>query len=66
MPIVEMYMKGITFQTGRTQARTVIPEVLEFLTEGRIDATLVTTETASWREAPEALLSYTTKLVLHA
>jgi alcohol dehydrogenase len=65
VPIVEMYMKGITFRTGRTQARAVIPEVLAFLAERRIDPTLVTSETAPWSDAPEALLSYTTKLVLH-
>ena len=57
-------MKGISFHTGRVHSRAVLPEVLALLAERRFDPDLVTTERASWNEAPEALLQYTTKLVV--
>jgi threonine dehydrogenase-like Zn-dependent dehydrogenase len=65
LPLLEMYTKGITFVTGRVNSRAVLPEVLRLIAEQRIDPALVTTETAPWHEAPTALLSYTTKLVLY-
>jgi threonine dehydrogenase-like Zn-dependent dehydrogenase len=64
VPMNEMYMKGISFHTGRVHSRAVLPEVLALLVERRFDPDLVTTERASWNEAPEALLHYTTKLVV--
>ncbi|MGH7820719.1 MAG: alcohol dehydrogenase catalytic domain-containing protein [Candidatus Binatia bacterium] len=64
VPITEMYVKGITLQTGRAQSRTLLPQVLELIASGRVDPGLVTTERAAWEDAPEAILGYTTKLVL--
>lgn len=64
IPITEMYMKGITFRTGRVQSRTLLPEILELIRSGRIDPRRVTTETASWEDAPRAILQYSVKLVV--
>ena len=38
--------------------------MLELIASGAIDPSQVTSETASWDDAPEALLGYTTKLVV--
>jgi hypothetical protein len=34
MPLLPMYTRGVQFITGRVNARTVIPRVLELLTAG--------------------------------
>ena len=57
-------MKGITFHTGRVHSRTVLPAVLSLLEARRIDPELITTERARWPDADEAILGYTTKLVI--
>jgi alcohol dehydrogenase len=64
VPLTEMYMKGISFVTGRVPSRTVLPEVLRLIETQKIKPELITTETASWSDAPSALLGYTTKLVV--
>ena len=64
VPMLELYMKGITFTTGRVHSRTVLPAVLDLIAAGRIDPTRVTTETAPWGEAADALLGYSTKLIV--
>ena len=66
VPIMEMYSKGVSYRTGRVQSRALLPVVLDAIAAGRIDPSCVVTETASFDEAPEALLDYTTKLVLTA
>jgi alcohol dehydrogenase len=63
IPITEMYMKGVSFHTGRVHSRTVLPDVLQLIAERRIDPGLVTTEHAGWAAAAEAIPGYTTKLV---
>jgi alcohol dehydrogenase len=64
IPLTEMYMKGVTFSTGRVHSRTVLPEILRLIEAKRLKPELVTTETATWREADSALLDYTTKLIV--
>jgi alcohol dehydrogenase len=64
IPIFEMYLRTITLAAGRANSRVTLPPVLELIANGSIDPALVTSETASWDQAPEALLSYTTKLVV--
>lgn len=64
VPLLDMYMKGITFTTGRVPSRTVLPEVLRLIETGRFAPSLITSETASWSEAADAVGSYTTKLVV--
>jgi threonine dehydrogenase-like Zn-dependent dehydrogenase len=57
-------MTGVTFSTGRARSRQLLEPVLELIASGAIDPAQVTSETASWDNAPEALLGYTTKLVV--
>ena len=64
VPLTEMYMKGVTFGTGRVHSRTILPEILRLIETGQFDPDAIRTETASWGEAPEALLEYTVKLVV--
>jgi alcohol dehydrogenase len=64
MPLFEMYSIGVTFITGRVNARAALPSVLKLVGEGKLQPEKVTTETAGWDDAIEALLGYTTKLVI--
>jgi alcohol dehydrogenase len=64
VPLFEMYVKGITFHTGRVHACAAIPEVLELAAAGRITPEKVTSRVADWEEAPEALADPPTKLVI--
>ncbi|HEX6714950.1 MAG TPA: alcohol dehydrogenase catalytic domain-containing protein [Thermoleophilaceae bacterium] len=63
VPLLEMYTKGITFQTGRVHAGPAIPHVLELI-EGGWDPAPVTNRVAGWDDAPEALVSERGKLVV--
>ena len=64
MPLFEMYSIGITFITGRVNARAALEPVLDLVNAGKLQPEKVTTETASWDDAIEALKGYTTKLVI--
>jgi hypothetical protein len=56
MPLLEMYTKGITFHTGRANAREAIPHVLELAALGALRPELVTTRAVDWTDAADALL----------
>ncbi len=65
IPLLEMYTKGITFTTGRVNAREGMPHVLELVASGVLRPELVTTRTVGWADAPDALLAGDwTKLVI--
>lgn len=64
IPLLEMYTYGITFITGRVDARPAIPRVLHLVTSGRLQPEKVTTQVVSWDEAPAALLEPVDKLVM--
>jgi threonine dehydrogenase-like Zn-dependent dehydrogenase len=64
VPLLEMYTKGIRFQTGRVHARPAMPRILELVREGRFRPEQVTTETASWDDAAEAVAGHSAKLVI--
>jgi threonine dehydrogenase-like Zn-dependent dehydrogenase len=65
LPLLEMYTKGITFTTGRANARPAMPAVLDLVATGRLHPELVTTRTVPWGDAVEALLEPGwTKLVI--
>ena len=55
LPLLEMYTKGITFRTGRANARNAMPHVLGLAAAGHLHPELVTTRVVSWDEAPAAL-----------
>jgi alcohol dehydrogenase len=64
IPLFEMYLGDVTFKTGRAHARSIIPEVLDLVQSGRLQPERVTSETATFEDAIDALLGFTTKLVI--
>jgi len=65
LPLLEMYTKGITFKTGRANARTAMPHVLALAASGALHPELVTTRVVAWSDAAPALLERDwTKLVI--
>jgi threonine dehydrogenase-like Zn-dependent dehydrogenase len=65
LPLLEMYTKGITFRTGRANARPAMPHVLDLAASGALHPELVTTSVVGWAQAPDALLERGwTKLVI--
>jgi alcohol dehydrogenase len=63
VPLLEMYTKGITFQTGRVHAGPAIPAVLELIAGGW-DPAPVTNRVAAWEDAADALVEERGKLVV--
>ena len=66
LPLFEMYTRGIHFHTGRVNSRTVLPEVLALITEGRLDPSAVTSLVVPFDDAPAALADPPTKLIVAA
>ena len=64
LPLLEMYTRGITFRTGRVNARTVIPTVVDLILEGRLHPELITAATVPWDDAAEALAQLEAKTVV--
>jgi alcohol dehydrogenase len=56
LPLLEMYTKGITFRTGRANAREAMPHVLELAASGAIQPELVTSRIVGFADAADALL----------
>ena len=56
LPLLEMYTKGITFRTGRANAREAMPHVLELAARGAVRPELVTSKVVDWADAASALL----------
>jgi alcohol dehydrogenase len=63
VPLLEMYTKGITFQTGRVHAGPAIPAVLDLIAGGW-DPAPVTNRVAAWEDAADALVEERGKLVV--
>ena len=64
LPLLEMYTTGVTFKTNRVHSRAVAPKILELVSSGRLHPELITSDTAAWHDAGEAMLTYSTKLVV--
>jgi threonine dehydrogenase-like Zn-dependent dehydrogenase len=65
MPLLEMYTKGITFITGRANAREAMPHVLDLAASGALTPEKVTSSVVPWEQAPAALVAGGwTKLVI--
>jgi alcohol dehydrogenase len=64
VPLLEMYTTGIRFVTGRVAARPAIPSVLELMAAGEIHPELVTSNVATWEDAPAAVQEAERKLVI--
>jgi alcohol dehydrogenase len=55
MPLLEMYSRGIRFHTGRGKARPNFEETISFISAGRVRPELITSEVASFDDAPQVL-----------
>jgi threonine dehydrogenase-like Zn-dependent dehydrogenase len=63
LPMREMYTTGVTFRTGRVDARPIIPDIVDLVATDRFRPQLVTTTVVGWEDAPAAMLDLPTKLV---
>jgi alcohol dehydrogenase len=63
VPLLEMYVSGITLHVGRAMARPAIEPVLALVGAGRLHPELVTDRVLPFAAAAEALLEPHTKLV---
>jgi hypothetical protein len=52
MPVLPMYTRGVRFVTGRVNARTVLPTVIESLAAQ--DLSPVVDRVVAWDDAPSA------------
>jgi len=64
IPLMQMYRDGTSLHTGITNARPIIPKVLELVAKGALDPEPVTTLLAPWDDADSAFLERTTKVVV--
>lgn len=64
LPLLDMYTRGITFRTGRVNARAVIPDVLTLVSSGKLRPELVTSATVQWDDADTALAHLSAKTVI--
>jgi alcohol dehydrogenase len=64
IPLFQMYATGVTFHTGRVNARVEIPEILSLVESGRLKPERITTKLASWKDASEALFDRSAKVVI--
>ncbi len=64
LPLLEMYSRGVHLHIGRAMARAAIPPILALVAAGRLRPQLITSATAAWEDAPEAMLEPATKLVI--
>jgi threonine dehydrogenase-like Zn-dependent dehydrogenase len=62
-PLLQMYVMGTTFVTGRIHARRDAPAVLALLADGTLDVAPVTSRVVAFDDAADALLEDYTKLV---
>jgi alcohol dehydrogenase len=55
VPLAACYVRNVTLHIGRSHVRAVMPEVLQLMASGELRPELVTTNVASFDDAPEAL-----------
>jgi alcohol dehydrogenase len=70
LPVELMYGRNVALHVGRTHVRTLIPQVLELASAGRLRPEAVTTTVASLDDAPAVLHQHlvgdSTKTILTA
>jgi threonine dehydrogenase-like Zn-dependent dehydrogenase len=64
LPLLDMFTQGITFVTGRPHVRTLMPEVLELVRQGKFDPDPMTVNKVAWDDAAEALSDLRAKTVV--
>jgi threonine dehydrogenase-like Zn-dependent dehydrogenase len=63
VPLTEAYFKGLTFRTGRVNARTVLPDALACVACGKLHPEHVTHRVLPFEDAPDAMTDPGPKLV---
>jgi alcohol dehydrogenase len=56
LPLLDMYVTGVTLRTGRCHARASIPSILELVEQRRLRPELITSNTIPWTDLPQALV----------
>jgi alcohol dehydrogenase len=64
VPLLEMYLSGITFKIGRAMVRPAIPQILELAAAGRLRLDRVVDRIVDWDDAPRAVGGTHVKLVV--
>jgi alcohol dehydrogenase len=64
LPMLDMYVDGVTLVVARNSARAHIPHVLQLVASGAIDPTPVTDRVVAWDDAEDALADPPDKLVV--
>ncbi|MBX7059337.1 MAG: alcohol dehydrogenase catalytic domain-containing protein [Leptospirales bacterium] len=64
LPYLEMYNKSVQLNIGRVSSREIIPQALALIEKGALQPQEVTTRRVSWKQAADALLEESVKLVL--
>jgi alcohol dehydrogenase len=57
LPLLDMYVTGVTLRTGRCHARPAIPSILELIEQGKLRPELITSNTVPWADLPQALVA---------
>jgi alcohol dehydrogenase len=57
LPLLDMYVTGVTLRTGRAHARPSIPSILELIEQGRLRPELITSDLVPWIDLPQALVA---------
>ncbi|WP_433469751.1 zinc-dependent alcohol dehydrogenase [Spirillospora sp. CA-128828] len=63
LPLLEMYLTGVTLRVARDNVRAHIPEALELAAAGKVDPGRVVSHVLDWERLPEALPELHTKPV---
>lgn len=55
LPLLEMYLTGVTMRIARDNVRAHLPHALELAQSGRVDPARVVSKVIPWEQLPEAL-----------
>jgi len=64
LPMFSMYTHGVRLVTGRVNARSVMPMVLDLITAGNFRPATITDAIVAWPDAADALMAQPQKLVI--
>ncbi len=55
LPLLEMYLTGVTLRVARDNVRAHLPDALELARSGRVDPGRVVSDVIAWEKLPDAL-----------
>jgi threonine dehydrogenase-like Zn-dependent dehydrogenase len=65
LPMLSMYSRGVRLITGRVNARSALPKVLDLVASGALQPQAATDAAVPWHDAADALVAKPQKLVIH-